>query len=86
MIHRLDEVDNVGHCPVWHCGSDVARNGVRKSRTDVRLHKLFFPCALSVKNIAETLNKNVSRSKHIGKLADLLGVCYRLIERITEIV
>lgn len=48
--------------------------------------KLLFPRALSVENIAETLDENMSRTQHIGQLADLLSVGYRLIERLVKVV
>ena len=55
-------------------------------RTYVGEIKLLGPCTLSVEDISVTLYKNVTVTEHIGKLADLLSIFYRLVERYTEIV
>ena len=67
-------------------GEHIARNGIGKRRSDVRLRKFFRPSSFSVKNIAETLNKDMTRRKHIGQFSDFLRVSDGLIERVVEVV
>ena len=86
MVNGLNEVDDICHGSVRHCGRDIACNGVGKRGLEVGLRKLLFPCALTVKDIAETLNENVTGTEHVCQLADLLSVGDRLVERIREIV
>jgi len=86
MIHSLDEVDNVHHSTVRHCGGDITCNRIGKCGLYVGLTELLFPGSLAVKNISEALNKNMSRTKHIRKLPHLLCILYRLIEGHGEIV
>ena len=86
FVHSLNEIDYVYHCAVRHCSSYIARNGIGKRRSDVRLRKFFRPSSFSVKNIAETLNKDMTRRKHIGQFSDFLRVSDGLIERVVEVV
>ena len=86
MIHRLNEIDDIGHRSVGHCGGDIARNSIGKSWLYVGLSKLLGPGSLAVENIAEALNEDVSVRKHVCELANLLSIGYRLIEGNGEIV
>ena len=54
-IHSLNEVYDVGHSTVWHCGSNITCNNVRKRWSYVRLGKLLLPGSLTVQNITESL-------------------------------
>ena len=86
VINCFDEVDNVSHCTVGHCGGNIARDRVGERRLYVGERKLLFPGAFSVENIAETLNHYMTVSEHIGKFADFLSKFNRLIERYREVV
>ena len=40
----------------------------------------------SGENIAKALHQNMSGAQHIGQLAHLLGISYRLVKRLIEIM
>ena len=86
LIDRLDEVDDVGHGAVGHGGGDVSRDRILKRRADVRLRQLLFPGPLSVQDISEALDQDMSCAEHIGQLSDLLCVFDRLIEGHREVM
>ena len=86
LVHRVNEVDDVGHGAVRHGGGDVAGHSVGQGGADIGVRKFLFPCALAVQNIAKALHHNVSCAQHIGQLADLLCIGNGLIEGIGEIV
>ena len=86
VVHCLNEIDNIGHCPVWHGGSDVAGNRVGQGRAQIALRQFFLPRAFALQNIAETLHQNVPVSQHIRQFAHFLCIGDRLVKRHGKIV
>lgn len=86
VVHGLDEMDDIDHRAVRHCGGDVARHGVGQGGLQVRARKLLLPSALAVENISVALDKNMPCAEHVRQLSDLLRVFDRLVERLVEVV
>ena len=84
FVHRLDEVDDVGHRAVRHGGCDVARDSVLEGGTDVGHAELPLPGAFAREDVAVALHEDLARAQHICELAHLLRVLDRLIERLIE--
>ena len=86
LVHGLDEVDDVGHGPVGHGGSDVAGHRVGQGGAHVGEVQLLGPRPLAVQDVAEALDHDVARPQHVGQLPHPLGVGDGLVEGEGEVV
>ena len=48
--------------------------------------KFFFPCTFTVENVAETLDKDMSGTQHVGQLSHLLSILNGLVKGIVKIM